>query len=794
LEAHNRVHNSHITYNYELESGGIFKRFLKITNFVEVPYFSWYLDELDEEIADALCGVAKRLADYEPATSILEPECVRDMLKKLYQNLVPRKIRHDLGEYYTPDWLAELVLDEVGLTVEKFEELAGYGLAAGTSETNMNKRVDPAAPFRLGILDPACGSGTFLILAIKRLKEYAEEHHSKDLLAFYLLENVVGFDPLAVLTARTNYLLAIADLLSYINGPVEIPVYLADSLLTESRSTLTEVAYEITHYVGKFELPKSIVDKGLLNGLLDAVDKFVRQRYSTDEFKQAVLKDFRLDKNELKLLASLYAKFLKLEQEGKNHVWTTIIKNAFAPLTTISSRGKFDFVIGNPPWINWENLPEDYRNREEIKNIWSHYGLLEQVKGIGLGKVKRDIAMLFLARCLNKYVKNGGKLAFLITFTVFKTQAGAGFRKFLAKGCRRSDEDDTPCKVLRVHDLTSLSPFEGAANQTSLVVIEKAAQTNFPVPCVIWSKTERVRRDAGIEDVRKATKQLNLTLIPVDRNKPESPWMQITEKAYAGIKKILGSSPWYKAYAGVYTGLNQVYWVKVISETPDGLLITNPPLPGQKKEVRQVKQVVEKELVYPLVRGRDVKKWYCSGEIGYILLPVDKNGDTLPHSDLKVRFPKTWEYFNNFTEDLVNRGGEPYQTKLEPYRKKEIRIAEKLAPPFYWLFNVKPALALNKVVWKYISGNILGKAELSTAVIGALIPNEKLMLIPLSSEDEAYYVSGVLNSSIVQFFVVSCVIATAISTHITERIRIPKFDPKNPEHLKLSTLSRKRTK
>jgi len=623
-------------------------------------------------------------------------------LKRLYQNLVPKKIRHDLGEYYTPDWLAELVLNEVGLMVEKFEEMA-------------KEKGDTLAPLGLRVLDPACGSGTFLILTINRFKEYAEEHYLKDVLADYLLKNVVGFDlnPLAALTARTNYLLAIADLLSYVKGPIEIPVYLADSLLIETKQTLTGVSYVITHYVGEFELPKSIVDRGLLNKLLDAIDRYVRLKYRLEDFKQVVLKDFNLDKNELKLLGDLYAKFLELEEKGKNHVWTSIIRNAFAPLTVASSYGRFDYVIGNPPWINWESLPEDYR--EKTKNVWNWYGLLEKTKGMELGKVKRDMAMLFLARCLDRYVKNQGKLAFLIPFTVYKTQAGAGFRKFLARGYWKSDEDNAPCKVLKVHDLVTLFPFEGAINRTSLVVVEKSAQTDFPVPCIVWHKptSRRIDQDIEFEEIKNITKQFNLVFIPIDKNKPESPWMQISEKAYEGIKKVFGSSPWYKAYEGVNTALNQVYWIKVISEAPDGLLITNPPLPGQKKEVRQVEQVVEKELVYPLIRGRDVKKWYCSGEIGYILLPVDEDGDTLPHSKLKVKFPMTWEYFYNFIGDLVNRGGEPYKSKLEPYRKKKFEIAEKTCPPFYWLFNVKPSLAPYKVVWKGLPEQLPEKLSVS---------------------------------------------------------------------------------
>jgi len=84
--------------------------------------------------------------------------------------------------------------------------------------------------------------------------------------------------------------------------------------------------------------------------------------------------------------------------------------------------------------------------------------------------------------------------------------------------------------------------------------------------------------------------------------------------------------------------------------------LSNPRLPGQKKEVRQVEQVVEKDLVYPLIRGRDVKKWYVEGEYGYIIVPHNPNtGKPIPEGELKTKHPKTYEYFYTFRDELKNR-------------------------------------------------------------------------------------------------------------------------------------------
>ena len=95
------------------------------------------------------------------------------------------------------------------------------------------------ARFRRGpdkrLLDPGCGSGTFLVLAIAPLKANClQAGLSEGETLEVILTSVMGIDlnPLAVLAARVNYLLAIADLLPYRRHEVEFPVYLADSILT----------------------------------------------------------------------------------------------------------------------------------------------------------------------------------------------------------------------------------------------------------------------------------------------------------------------------------------------------------------------------------------------------------------------------------------------------------------------------------------------------------------------------------------------------------------------------------
>ena len=776
----------------ELESGGVFKKLLSIENFLEGDYFSWYLDLLDEDMAGMLAELARRLADYEIATPQLEPEFARDLLKRLYQNLVPGELRHRLGEYYTPDWLASYLLDEVGLSLEALMKMG---------EDN------PLKPLELRVLDPACGSGTFLVLYISRLRRYAEEHYLQDILASYILSNVVGFDlnPLAVLTARTNYLMAVADLLTRVTGPIEIPVYLADSIMVEKRTSLVGNVYVLRTSAGNFEVPVSIVEKGLLVSILAETARRLESRYIVEDFKRWIEAAYSPSPEELSALAELYKKLLKLEEEGKNRVWVAVLRNAFAPIL----KGKFDYVVGNPPWVNWENLPEAYR--EASKPLWSQYGMLET---ISRGGFKRDLAMLFLARCFDLYLMEGGKLGFLMPFTAFKTQAGAGFRNFLAR----------KAKIHAIHDLVTLYPFEGATNRTSAVVVEKVCEVDLNrvkdeakkkactealnrafednvrgVRHTIWVSGKAVPADKPLEEVLKETRRYEVLMAPLEPRKPETPWMQLTPKVIEAVRKLLTGPQHYKAHAGVYVALNQVYYVEIKSKRPDGaFIITNPPEPGQKKKVKQVEAVIEPDLVYPLISGKDIKRWCVDFKDRYIVLPHDEDGKPIPHNTMKIKYPYAWQYFYQFFNDLMSRSGGFLKGKLAPYKKYPIERAEKLTVPLYYVVNkVEVALAPYKVVWKRFAGDITGKAvSFACAVIEPMngkpvIPDVSAILVATETPDEAYYVAGFLNSLVSRAIIASYTYELGQNTHVVDAIKVPKFNPDDALHRRVAELSRR---
>jgi hypothetical protein len=304
----------------QLEEGGVFSE-LGIKNFLEGDFFAWYLDIWDTDMYKVAFSVTKELSSYEPATATLEPDEVRDLLKQLYQNLVPKKVRHDLGEFFSPDWLAELVLNDISY--------------------------DALPESR--ILDPSCGSGTFLVLAIKRIRERTQGRRKDyDRLLAKIIDNVIGFDlnPLAIIAARTNYLMALGDLLRFRKNEISIPIYLADSIsMTMPRQqTLDGPICEVSTTVAKFTVPAKIVELKLVDEVFALADECIKSHYDSKEFISRLNKEFQnIDESSGQLLQILYDKILKLELDGNDRIWTRLIKNSFAPL--------FCFLVGLIMWL-----------------------------------------------------------------------------------------------------------------------------------------------------------------------------------------------------------------------------------------------------------------------------------------------------------------------------------------------------------------------------------------------------------------------------------------------------------
>jgi hypothetical protein len=502
------------------------------------------------------------------------------------------------------------------------------------------------------------------------------------------------------------------------------------------------------------------------------------------------LSSVKLERGDIEKVKEVYERIYDLHEQGMNGLWARLLKNNFAPLTV----GQFDYVVGNPPWVNWEHLPDEYRR--SIAPLWVNNYQLFPHKGFDaiLGKSKDDISILMTYVVADKLLKSGGKLGFVITQSVFKTAGGGrGFRRFRIP---QSDGSVIPLRVLHVDDMVSLQPFEGASNRTAVMVLEKGKQTSYPVPYTLWRKVRGARftYDSTLEEVTRATVRLNFVAEPVDPGDLTSPWLTARRKAIKAIRKVLGKSD-YEARAGAYTGgANAVYWVDIVYKRPDGLVTVRNITEGAKVKVDEVTETIEPDLLYPLLRGRDVQRWVAEPSAYILVTHLPGMGlNAISEKEMQTQYPRTYGYLKHFEKVLRERAAfKRYFTRKDRYNK----VVE--TGPFYSMFDVGTyTFAPWKVVWTRVANDITAAVVGHANVAGEnkpVVPIETATLVDFTDLTEAHYFCAVVNSCPWRLVIVSSAVHGTGgfgSPNVLDKARVPRFDLKDDLHRRLAKLSEK---
>jgi SAM-dependent methyltransferase len=429
---------------FDILSGKAFERF-GIYNLADLDFFSWILlSRIRHRVTNLVMGLLRELAAYD-LTKIDE-----DVFKELYQELVDPDIRHDLGEYYTPDWLADLLLEK------EFEERLPESF-----------------------LDPSCGSGTFLFLFLRKwIQRELKNGSSKHEILSHVQENVVGVDihPLAVTISRMNYLLAIRDLLEAREGSVHIPVYMSDSLRVPE--THSDVRYGVPIYripienQQAFRIPHSLVHQPwVFDRIVDLMGsmglRYEEEEVARSEVRRAFLAGlediWHFKESERQVLEEDFETLLTLIDERANTIWTFILRNIYRPVAL--RRRKFAMVAGNPPWLTMKQMKSsDYQSF--LKDSYRLYGLLPE--GTHLFPHLEE-ATLFFRRSADLYLEDGGTIGYVMPRSILVAQHHRPFLNF----------DNPKVRVKLLVDAEGVEPlFKVPA---CALLAEKGQRTSFPV-------------------------------------------------------------------------------------------------------------------------------------------------------------------------------------------------------------------------------------------------------------------------------------------------------------------------
>jgi len=746
----------------DIEHGGLFSG-AGIKGFVEEAIFSWHIDAArepggEEHIVPALRALIGKLALYR--TDRLANQ--RDALRDFYQGLVPETMRKSLGEFYTPDWL-------VDFTVEK-----------ATPKSWKGSRY----------LDPTCGSGSFLMEVVRRKRRAAEEAGTKaEKLVDALVDEVWGFDlnPLAVQTSRVNFLMAIADLLAEVPGKtIELPILLADAIYSPAPNPNAAdevVSYRIGSQVASLNilLPAELAFKRQrLDAVFDRMGASVEKSLEYAAVSKALVKAGELSADEAqrwaKPLRETYDQVLKLHKKKWNGIWFRIVRNFFWSATA----GEFDFIVGNPPWVRWSRLPEAYRER--VKPTCEKYDIFSKTGHHGGNEL--DISAMITYTTGDKWLKQGGKIAFVITQALFQNPSSAGFRNFRVD--RRSN-----LIPLEVEDLKALKPFRDAANKTCVAVLQKTKdRPTYPVPYSVWRVAPGYKRnidpDLPLDEVVERVVRDEWEATPVGGE--GSPWAVLPEGRFSQIKQLAKPGGWVEGRKGITVDLNGVYFVPIVNERARGrtVQIRTQPASGKKDIGAEREAWIEPDWLFPLIKGAsDFDPCYLKPDLDlFALVPNSgiKKSDYRAAEEEAESLPKTLAYFEQFEELLADRS--TWKSRMRP-----------MDAPIYAIYNVgaftfKPW----KVIWAEMPGRfcaaVAGSKDVPFMGMRPYVPDHKIFFVALDDETEAHYLCALLNSTTVSQYVEAHNVAIQVGD-VFKHMRLPPFDPKDKGHVSLAGISAK---
>lgn len=623
------------------------------------------------------------------------PEAIApDMLGRVFEGLMAPDRRKASGTFYTPVRLVQRLVDS---------SLAAWlaprlGCSLDAAQLRL-KEDDPGLASHLRditILDPAAGSGAFLLGALQRLAALRAADDPPSQLRRAILErNLFGVDenPMAVRLAELRLWLAVIAA-----EPAQDPEQVAplpnldgvvrqgDSLLDPAwflgglgsralrvGSAVGALRQEFVRATGpaKREAQRRLrqaESHALIECLRDARDRTEEEivELLAAARMPTLFEDRRqLDAGERKRLRLLRGRLSEIRRVERR-----VRKEGMLPwfvyegqFGDILARGGFDLVVGNPPWVRAEQLSPAIRARLEQRYRWW--------KGNGAGFAHLpDLSVAFVERSM-ELLSSNGVLGLLLPAKLVTAGYGQRLRAALI-------EQHTVHTVADLRD-DPAAAFEATTYPAALVAAKRAP-----------SRTQAIRLSLEPGDSER---------IAQGRLLGGKPWILASPALLEAIVELRELHPLlgerFTPRSGVKTGANAIF----LDPPPD----------------------VEPALLRRAIRGRDVRPFAVTSQ-ATLLFPHDAMGMVLP------RLP-------------------PYA--LEHLRQHEalLRVRTDYAGGPYWsLFRVVPALATHRVVWADIARSLTA-AALTGVAAGDLVPLNSCYLLSVPDRQGALAISAWLNST-----------------------------------------------
>lgn len=742
-----------------------------ISNFLEGDYFSWYSDPkqwtttLWQHIKDAI-GQIELYSTY----SLNIKYHPIDIFKDLYMGIIPKSIRHSMGEYFTPYWLADYVVTR--------------GL-----EHIKNKHWKA--------IDPCCGSGIFVLALIKHIvgerKIIEMSETEKSDIIQQITSRVYGVDinPLSVLSARVGYYLALLPF-----GKIEsldLPIYLGDSAIIPTEITIDSIpCYKYVISTEKIPievvLPIEFVQSSQFVETMNDLQALVNSN-------EKILFEALMEKMPPKASSSIELRF-KLEQLAVtlnklyinqwDGIWVRIITN----FMLIARLKNIDFIVGNPPWVKWEHLPANYANRIkqtcDIQHIFSS-------DGGQYGGTQLNICALIANMTAKNWLSEDGMLAFLMPDSIMSQNSYEGFRNFYIdynKGERLYlqflDKFEAPLRPFRYEDSFVSQDF----NTYYFARKKMDYTTQHGVPVSIVSRQTKVS-DEIINDLDSYTQaQHYLTFT-------ESKAVQLSNStAFTYLSNefdfslLIGKSA-YQYRTGVEFTPQELYMLcNANKSTKIGFhRFTNKKFARSKYLVTSPLDGwdLPTKYIYPIVTSPNITPFHYVQNEEYAIIPYNKEDTKKPigEKDLFTNQKELYLYLTTH-KNIIDQQSEKSK---QMHRGEEFYALSKIGK-----YTFAPSIVAARDN-TYFCASVIKQTKTNWGEIKDTICVKHTIIISMTNdnrfitEDEAYYICGILNATIVNKYIHSSFKSNGISLKKSQ-LYLPEYDTKNRIHTQIANLSR----
>ena len=435
---------------------------------VESDFFAW---PIEVGATPLIRTIARRVARFDWSSP------PSDIAATLYQTVIPASERRQLGEYYTPRWLAKAIVKEI-----------------------------VTDPLNQRVLDPSCGSGTFIAECVEHFLKAAKQQKVPDTKIFEMLRNAVtGIDvhPVATHLARAAWVIAARPAIARsVSTAVTVPIYLGDSLQLRYQSRDMFAAQNVTISVRDEDDTELLFPISLVNRAesFDQMMVDVADYLESGQDPKLALQDIAgLSDAELETLSATIDKLQDLHSKGRDHIWAYYTRNLVRPITL--ARNKVDVIVGNPPWITYNKTSDALR--EGLAQQGRHdYGIWTG----GSFATQQDVASLFYVRCSDLYLRDGGIIGMVMPNSAL---IAGQYRKW------RSGEWSARDKSRTLHvdfsaaipwDLERLEPNSFFPNTSSVIFARRVGEDGTGTP--LKGSVENWTGPAGSAQVKRTVSKL----------------------------------------------------------------------------------------------------------------------------------------------------------------------------------------------------------------------------------------------------------------------------------------------